>query len=120
MWLRASSWLPGRYPVPSVHSTMCDGAHGECHQAGIQHLQPIQQCVAEFMVSAIRQDLVSSTLRVSTEFMMATVRGSGLPRGMPLVTRVLASSEQLWEPMASSSLEWISVKKRAPYHCLDG
>jgi hypothetical protein len=35
------------------------------------------------------------------------------PRGMPLVTCMLASSEQAWEPMASSDVN--SCRKRAPY-----
>jgi hypothetical protein len=46
---------------------------------------------------------LAGTFRVSTEFMVATVRGSWLLRGMLLVTRVFASSEYAWDPITSSS-----------------
>jgi hypothetical protein len=49
---------------------------------------------------------------VWTEFTVIMVRGSAYPRGMLLVTGMLASSEQAWEPIASSSVN--SCRKRAP------
>jgi hypothetical protein len=41
---------------------------------------------------------------VWTEFTVQTGKRSELPRGMPLVTRVFASSEHAWDPKASSSV----------------
>jgi hypothetical protein len=43
----------------------------------------------------------------------STGKRSEHPRGMPLVARLLDSSEQAWEPMASSSVN--VCRKRAPY-----
>jgi hypothetical protein len=47
-----------------------------------------------------------TTFRVWTEFTASTGKRSELPRGMPLVTRVFASSEHAWDPMASSSVNF--------------
>jgi hypothetical protein len=41
-------------------------------------------------------------------------KSSGLPRGMPLVTRMFASSEHAWDPMASSSARSCSKTRTAP------
>jgi hypothetical protein len=54
---------------------------------------------------------------VWTQVTVPTGKSSERPRGMPLVTRLLASSDQAWEPMASSSVKWF-VWKRAL--CLQG
>jgi hypothetical protein len=43
---------------------------------------------------------------VWTQFTVQTGKRSELPRGMPLVTRLLASSELAWGPMASSSVNF--------------
>jgi len=51
---------------------------------------------------------------VLTEFTVVTVRGGGYPRGLPLVTRVLASSEQAWEPMASSIVNFCRKARTVP------
>jgi hypothetical protein len=37
-----------------------------------------------------------------------------LPRGMPLVTRMIASSEQAWNPMASSSAKFCLKTRTVP------
>jgi hypothetical protein len=41
---------------------------------------------------------------------------SGHPRRMSLVTRLLASSEQAWEPMASSSVDFCRKTCTVPRH----
>jgi hypothetical protein len=46
------------------------------------------------------------TFSVWTQFTVSTGKRSELPRGMPLVTRVFASSEHAWDPMASSSVNF--------------
>jgi hypothetical protein len=56
---------------------------------------------------------------VCTEFTVATVRGSGRPRGMSLVTRLLASSgAKAWEPMASSSVHFCRKTRTAHYQAM--
>jgi hypothetical protein len=42
-------------------------------------------------------------------------KSSGLPRGMPLVTRVFASSEHAWDPMASSSVNSYRKTRTVPH-----
>jgi hypothetical protein len=49
---------------------------------------------------------------VWTGFTVPTGKRSEHPRGMPLVTRTIASNEHEWEPMASSSANF--CRKRAP------
>jgi hypothetical protein len=44
---------------------------------------------------------------------VCTGKKSGHPRGMPLVTRMFASIEHAWDPMAFSSVNF--CRKRAPY-----
>jgi hypothetical protein len=41
------------------------------------------------------------------------MRGTELPRGMPLVTRMFASSEHAWDPMVSSSVKFCRIKSTA-------
>jgi hypothetical protein len=42
------------------------------------------------------------------------VKSSGLPRGMPLVTRMFASSEHAWDQMASSSAKFCLKTRTVP------
>jgi hypothetical protein len=55
---------------------------------------------------------------VWTQFTVLTGKRSEHPRGLPLVTRMLASSEQEWEPMAFSSVDLCrktrTVRSRIP------
>jgi hypothetical protein len=44
------------------------------------------------------------TFGVWTQFTVPTGKRSEFPRGMPLVTRMFALSEQEWDPMTSSSV----------------
>jgi hypothetical protein len=52
---------------------------------------------------------------VWTQFTVQTGVRSELPRGMPLVTRVFASSEHALDPMASSSVNF--CRKTHTVHC---
>ena len=54
------------------------------------------------------------TFSVWTQFTVQTGKRSELPRGMPLVTRVFASSEHAWDPMASSSVNFCRKTRTAP------
>jgi hypothetical protein len=58
-----------------------------------------------------------SAFSVWTQFTVSTGIRSELPRGMPLVTRVFASSEHAWDPMASSSVNF--CQKTRTVHCLE-
>jgi hypothetical protein len=53
---------------------------------------------------------------VWTQITVPTGKKSGHPRGMPLVTHMLASSEQAWEPMASSSVNFCRKTRTVPSH----
>jgi hypothetical protein len=56
--------------------------------------------------------------RVWTEFTASTGKRCELPRGMPLVTRVFASSEHAWDPMASSSVNFCRKTRTVRGSCL--
>jgi hypothetical protein len=51
---------------------------------------------------------------VWTQFTVQTGKKSELPRGIPLVTRVFASSEHAWDPMASSSVNFCRKTRTVP------
>jgi hypothetical protein len=57
------------------------------------------------------------TFSVWTQFTVQTGKRSELPRGMPLVTRVFASSEHAWDPMASSSVNFCRKTRTVPNVC---
>jgi hypothetical protein len=58
---------------------------------------------------------------VWTQFTVSTSKRSELPRGMPLATRMFASSEHAWDPMASSRVDFCrknahrTPTKRSPH-----
>ena len=58
--------------------------------------------------------LAAATFSVWTQLTMSTGKKSGHSRGMPLVTRLLASSEQAWEPMVSSSVNSCQKTRTVP------
>jgi hypothetical protein len=51
---------------------------------------------------------------VWTQFTVQTGKRSEPPRGMPLVTRMFASSEHAWDPMASSSVNSCRKTRTVP------
>jgi hypothetical protein len=51
---------------------------------------------------------------VSTQLMMVMVRAVESRDGMPLVTRMFASSEHAWDPMASSSVNFCRRTRTMP------
>jgi hypothetical protein len=56
--------------------------------------------------------LLVGPFNVWMQFTVSTGKRSEQPRGLTLATRILASSERTWEPMASSSVTF--CPKRAP------
>jgi hypothetical protein len=67
---------------------------------------------------ATKSDLASA-FSVWTQYTVQTGKRSELPRGMPLVTRVFASSEHAWDPMASSSVNFCRKKRTVPLNAQD-
>jgi hypothetical protein len=64
--------------------------------------------VDQFNLAAEKDNVpwVEVAFSVWTQFTVSTGKKSELPRGMPMVTRVFASSEHAWDPMASSSVNF--------------
>jgi hypothetical protein len=54
------------------------------------------------------------TFSVWAEFTVSIGKKSGLPRGTLLATRLLASSEQVWDPIGSSSAQFCSKPSTVP------
>jgi hypothetical protein len=76
------------------------------------HVVQFTKIVTDRQVEAVQRN-PRFTFSVWAQFTVPTGKRSEYPRGMPLVTRVLASSEQAWEPMASLSVKFF--RKRASY-----
>ena len=72
----------------------------------------LQRALDQSQVSIVQVGKKRGAFSVATQFTVSTGKRSELPRGMPLVTRVFASSEHAWDPMASSSVNF--CRKRAP------
>jgi hypothetical protein len=77
-----------------------------CSELNIERLQPIQRCVTEFMASACCSESNIERLQCLDVIYGGNGKSSELPMGMPLVTCGFASSEHVWDPMASSSAKF--------------
>jgi hypothetical protein len=72
-------------------------------------------CAAPLHPPGGRRSLRMDAFSVWTQFTVQTGKRSELPRGMPLVTRMFASSELAWGPMASSSVNFCPKTRTVPF-----
>jgi hypothetical protein len=109
--------IPQQLPDPR-RECGCNSSDGL--QSGVGSVSDAQSLPPRFLFADMLLPLpllhCSRAFSVATQFTVSTGKRVKLPRGMPMVTRMFASSEHAWDPMASSSVDFCRKTRTVHYN----